>query len=86
LTVDSCIFSVEGVVMNITVETFSGYKADEYPIRFSIQNQRFEIISIEDRWYSPDCSYFRVFADDGNTYILKQIPGNNQWQLQLSEG
>jgi hypothetical protein len=72
--------------MDIFVETFSGYKADEYPIRFSIHDQRFEIISIEDRWYSPGCSYFRVFADDGNTYILKQIPGNNQWQIVTSGG
>jgi hypothetical protein len=67
--------------MNISVETFSGYKADEYPVRFSIQDRRYEIISIEDRWYSPEGSYFKVFADDGNTYILKQISGNNQWEM-----
>ncbi|HUI91536.1 MAG TPA: hypothetical protein VLX68_04725 [Chitinivibrionales bacterium] len=72
--------------MNISVETFSGYKADEYPVRFSLQDRRYEIISIEDRWYSPGCSYFRVFADDGNTYILKQIPGNNEWQIVSAEG
>ncbi len=72
--------------MNISVETFSGYKADEYPLRIVLQGRRLEIISIEDRWYSPECSYFRVFADDGNTYILKQIPGNNQWQMVRQDG
>lgn len=71
--------------MNISVETFSGYKADEYPLRIVLQGRRL-IISIEDRWYSPECSYFRVFADDGNTYILKQIPGNNQWQMVRQDG
>jgi hypothetical protein len=72
--------------MNISVETFSGYKADEYPLRIVLQGRRLEIISIEDRWYGPGCSYFRVFADDGNTYILKQIPGNNQWQMVRQDG
>ena len=67
--------------MDIMVETYSGYKADEYPLRFTVEGRKFSVISVEDRWYGPECSYFRVFADDGNTYILKQIPGNNEWQI-----
>jgi hypothetical protein len=67
--------------MNLNVETYSGYKADEYPLRFSVDGLRFEVISIEDRWYSPECSYFKVFADDGNTYILRKLSGNNQWEM-----
>jgi hypothetical protein len=71
--------------MDLFVETFSGYKADEYPLRFSINGQCFEIISIEDRWYSPECSYYKVFADNGNTYILRQFPGNNRWEMVQPE-
>jgi hypothetical protein len=71
--------------MNISVQTYSGYKADEYPFSFSIEGRKFVVISIEDRWYGPDCSYFKVFTDDGNTYILKQIPGNNLWQMVPAE-
>ncbi len=67
--------------MDILVETCSGYKAEEYPQHFVVAGRRFEVVSVEDRWYSPGCSYFKVFADDGNTYILKQIAGNNLWQL-----
>ena len=67
--------------MDISVETFSGYKADEYPLAFTMDGRKFSVISIEDRWYGPDSSYFRVFADDANTYILRQIPGNNEWQI-----
>jgi len=26
--------------------------------------------SVEDQWYGPDDAYFRVGADDGNTYVL----------------
>jgi hypothetical protein len=71
--------------MNISVETFSGYKADEYPLTFTVDGRKFSVISIDDRWYSSDSSYFRVFADDANTYILKQIPGNNEWQIVTPE-
>lgn len=49
---------------NIKVETYSGYKADEYPVRFWIGEERLEILEIEDRWYSPGFTYFKVFADN----------------------
>jgi hypothetical protein len=71
--------------MNISVETYSGYKADEYPLSFTIEGRKYAVISVEDRWYGPDSSYYKVFADDANTYILKQIPGNNEWQIIMPE-
>ena len=67
--------------MNIKVDTYSGYRADEYPKRFRIGEKVFEIIYIEDRWYSPGSSYFKVFADDGKTYILLQDLVNNRWEI-----
>jgi hypothetical protein len=67
--------------MNITVETYSGYKADEYPLNFTVEGTKYTVISVEDRWYSQECSYFKVFTDNGNTYILKQTPGNNRWEI-----
>lgn len=67
--------------MNIKVETYSGYKADEYPKKFWIEEKLFEIMDIEDRWYSPEYSYYKVFADDGKTYILRQYLENSQWEI-----
>lgn len=67
--------------MNIKVETHSGYKADEYPKKFWMEEKVFEIMDIEDRWYSPECSYFKVFADDGKTYILRQNLEHSQWEI-----
>jgi hypothetical protein len=31
----------------------------------------FEITEVLDRWYGPDDTWFRVRADDGNLYILR---------------
>jgi hypothetical protein len=59
------------VAEDLQVETYSGYKADERPLRFVWKERRFEVIEIADRWYGPDHEYFKVRADDGNTYILR---------------
>ena len=63
----------------IKVETYSGYKADEYPVRFWIGEQRLEVLELEDRWYSPGFAYFKVFADDARHYILKWSIDNDFW-------
>ncbi|HON12419.1 MAG TPA: hypothetical protein PLE24_16265 [Chitinispirillaceae bacterium] len=64
---------------NIKVETYSGYKADEYPVRFWIGEERLEILEIEDRWYSPGFTYFKVFADNARHYILKWSTDDDRW-------
>jgi len=63
----------------IRVETYCGYRADEYPRRFWIRDVCLEILEIEDRWYSPGFSYFKVFADNANHYILKRSTASNTW-------
>ena len=40
--------------MDIFVETYSGYKADEYPLSFTVEGRKFAVISVEDRWYGPE--------------------------------
>jgi hypothetical protein len=44
-----------------------------------VENSWLEVIEIEDRWYEPGRSYFRVFADDANRYILRQEVGTGNW-------
>lgn len=66
----------------IKVETYSGYKADEYPVRFWIGEKRLEILEIEDRWYSSGFSYFKVFADDAAHYILKKSIETEIWSVK----
>jgi len=35
----------------IHVECFSGYKANERPVAFTLQGRRWEVAEILDRWY-----------------------------------
>ncbi len=67
--------------MQIRVESYSGYKADEYPLRFLLGEQRYTVVEIMDRWYGPGYRYFRVRADDGNLYLLRLDETTQQWSL-----
>ncbi len=68
--------------MKIHVECHSGHKVNERPIKVSIDDRVLFVESIEDRWYGPDASYFRVSADDGNTYVLSYSESKDAWTLE----
>ena len=67
--------------MALQVKTYSGYKADQRPTAFEIDGRRYEVSELVDRWYGPDYEYFRVLADDGNTYILRHDRSDDTWSL-----
>jgi hypothetical protein len=65
----------------IHVECRAGYRADERPLRFAIRSRLFDVCAIDGQWYSPDATYFRVLADDGNFYVLRHDEGQDSWTL-----
>jgi hypothetical protein len=67
--------------MKIRVEGYSGHKSDQRPIKFWLGDVILFVESIEDQWYGPDAMYFRVRADDGNTYVLG-CDGTGEWTLE----
>jgi uncharacterized protein (UPF0128 family) len=64
------------------VQCYSGYKADERPVRFQLGEREYAVTEILDRWYGPDNLYFKIRADDGNLYILRQRTGADEWSLE----
>ncbi len=70
--------------VEVRVECYSGYKADERPLRFHLRGREFQIEEILDRWYSPDSTWFRVRADDGHVYVLRHDgdPLADRWTLE----
>ena len=72
----------------IQVECHSGYKADEYPKYFTLDNERLEISDITDRWYQcdndpewPVSDYFKVITTGGKEYIIKHEHKSDSWYL-----
>ena len=68
--------------MKLRVECHSGYKANERPIRFYLNDHLLIVEEIMDRWFGEDYEYFRILADDGNTYILKYNRVDDLWGLE----
>ena len=65
----------------VRVECYSGYKADERPVRLKLRDGAREIVAIEDRWYSPGATYFGVLVDDGDHYLLRHDEAQDVWSL-----
>ena len=68
--------------MEIKVESYSGYKAEERPLRFVLNGRTYAVLETEDRWYSPQATYFRVLAGDGNRYVLRHDEATDLWSLE----
>lgn len=68
--------------MQIMVECYAGYRADERPRRFVLGGRPYEVVEVEDRWYSPQAMFFRVVASDGNRYVLRHEESKDEWSLE----
>jgi hypothetical protein len=68
--------------MRVDVESYSGHKADERPLRFRLGEQWLTVEEIVDRWYDPDAVFFRIRASDGAVYVLRHIDGSDVWTLE----
>ncbi len=68
--------------MLIEVESYSGYRADERPMRFVMTGRAYEVVEVEDRWYSPHATFFRVVASDGNRYVVRHDEQQDVWSLE----
>ena len=67
---------------NIKVHAYSGYKANERPTAFVVDDGRYNVTHIIDRWYGEEHDYFKVLADDGKIYLLKWHRITDTWVLE----
>jgi hypothetical protein len=75
---------------DIQVESYSGYKANERPVAFTCQGERWEIREIIDRWHEGGLhsgrsvvDYFKVKTADGKVYLLRYEPERDVWSIRL---
>ena len=67
--------------VRLKVECYSGYKVNQRPVAFSLGKRRMRVTEIIDQWYGPDHTYFKVMAEDENTYILRYSAKEDRWEL-----
>jgi hypothetical protein len=58
--------------LKIEVVCYSGRKGDERPLRFGLNERVYVVQEVLDQWYGPEGAFYKVRADDGNLYILRQ--------------
>jgi hypothetical protein len=66
----------------VGVECYAGYRANERPMRLMLGEQTLEIVELEDRWYSPGETYFRVRVEGGDRYVLRHVEAQDIWSLE----
>ena len=66
----------------VQVISYSGYKADESPRLLKIGDTLLNIAQIEDRWYSPGETFFRVLTQNGDRYLLRHVEAQDVWALE----
>ena len=71
--------------IELQVECYAGYRADERPLRFAFPGkpatERYEVLEVLDQWYGVGYRCFRVRAGDGNIYILRHQEDTDRWLL-----
>ena len=71
--------------MELKVESYSGYRADERPLRFAFSARSdapgYEVEEVLDQWYGVGYQCFKIRANDGNIYILRHETGEDRWHL-----
>jgi hypothetical protein len=66
----------------VYVDAYSGYKANERPQRFVLDEEIYEIAAVLDQWYEPAATYFKVQSIEGKTYLLRYDEQTDEWTLQ----
>lgn len=67
----------------VKVQCYAGYKADERPLSFTMNETTLAVAELVDRWYDIGANYFKVVADDGHAYLLRHDLDQDRWELVL---
>jgi hypothetical protein len=68
--------------VKVEVECYAGYRSAERPLRVRLGEQVLEVTEVEDRWFSPGETYFRVRVESGERYVLKHTEAQDVWSLE----
>jgi len=69
--------------LTVRVECYAGYRGEETPRRFFMDDKAIEIEEVIDRWLAPEHRYFKVRGGQNDIYILRYDESAQQWELTL---
>jgi len=66
------------------VRCLAGYRADERPLSFLMDEGEIEVRTILESWREPDYLYFRIETKDGRVYDLRHHEYDDSWHVRES--
>jgi hypothetical protein len=70
---------------HITVECYAGYRGEQTPRRFQLDDRTFDVDDVIDQWLAPDHRYFKVRTTDGDVCIIRHDVEQQAWKLTMFE-
>ena len=71
--------------ISLSVETYSGFRADERPLAVCLRQRRVPVRTILDRWLGEDHAYFKLVGEDDVQYLIRHDLQSDTWELILME-
>ena len=68
-------------IIDIKVECYAGYRAEETPRSIWFESRKIEVKKILDRWLDPEHRYFKLLGDDEGIYIIRHDMDTLTWEL-----
>lgn len=65
------------------VETYSGHRLHERPLRFRVEGAWKTVVNILSRRREPKALGFTVLADDGRRYALNYHQADDVWKVTI---
>ena len=71
--------------MELKVNCYAGYRGEQEPREFFLDERAVQVVEILDRWTAPDHRYFKCRGSDGDIYILRRDEIQDRWELTMFE-
>jgi hypothetical protein len=71
-------------MLRVDVECYAGYRGEETPVGFHLEDRMVAVSEMLDRWLAPDHRYFKVRTVEG-IHILRHDIVSGEWEVTLFE-
>lgn len=72
-------------IIPVRVECYAGYRGEETPRGFYLNDRKVTVTEVVDLWLAPDHRYFKVCDIEGDLYILRHDVTADRWELTMFE-
>ena len=70
-------------LLTVRVECYAGHRGEETPRAIHLADRRLAVTDVLDQWLAPDHRYFKLRAEDGDTYLVRHDVAAGTWELTL---